>query len=201
MSENEWHVTRTWQHEPSTFLKCETTGSLSSEYYKLYSVANVDDSTRFDSNRTTRHSKWQSVIPDANYIQYDGSSFVVTSRSNQVESCRFDNIDNPPSQTLAEYFLSLLQIDFRYAFPSVLQIDIRYDGSFDSSRFDNIFNPLSQTLAEYFLSLLQIDCRYAFPCFKRWFLRTPVSQHHLAANRFPVWRFAAVWVYWTTLLS
>ena len=66
MSENEWHGTRTWQHEPSTFLKRETTGSLSSEYYKLYSVANVDDSTRFDSNRTTRHSKWQSVIPDAN---------------------------------------------------------------------------------------------------------------------------------------
>ena len=96
MSENEWHGTRTWQHEPSTFLKRETTGSLSSEYYKLYSVANVDDSTRFDSNRTTRHSKWQSVIPDANYIQYDGSSFAVTSRSNQVESCRFDNIDNPP---------------------------------------------------------------------------------------------------------
>ena len=122
-------------------------------------------------------------------IQYDGSSFVVTSRSIQVESCRFDIIYNPPSQTLAEYFLS------------VLQIDIRYDGSFDSSRFDNIFNPLWQTLEEYFLSLLQIDFRYAFPCFKRWFLRTPVSQHHLAANRFPVWRFAAVWVYWTTLLS
>ena len=66
MSENEWHGTRTWQHEPSTSLKRETTGSLSSEYYKLYSVANVDDSTRFDSNQTTPHSKWQSVIPDAN---------------------------------------------------------------------------------------------------------------------------------------
>ena len=107
-------------------------------------------------------------------IQYDGSSFVVTSRSIQVESCRFDIIYNPPSQTLAEYFLS------------VLQIDIRYDVSFDSSRFDNIFNPLWQTLEEYFLSLLQIDFRYAFPCFKRWLLRTPVSQHHLAANRIPV---------------
>ena len=93
-------------------------------------------------------------------ILYDGSSFVVTSRSIQVESCR--------------YFLR------------VLQIDIRYDGSFDSSRFDNTFNPLSQALAEYFLSLLQINFRYAFPCFKRWLLRTPVSQHHLAANRFPV---------------
>ena len=64
MSENEWRGRRTWQHEPSTFLKRETTGSLLSEYYKLYSVANVDDSTRFDSNRTTRHSKWRSVIPD-----------------------------------------------------------------------------------------------------------------------------------------
>ena len=106
MSENEWHGTRTWQLEPSTFLKRETTGSLSSEYYKLYSVANADDSTRFD----------------------------------------------------------------------------------------NIFNPLSQTLAEYFQSLLQIEFRYAFPCRKRWFLRPPVSQHHLAANRLPVWRFAAVWV-------
>ena len=74
MSENEWHGTRTWQHEPSTFLKRETNGSLLSEYYKLYSVANADDSTRFD-------------------------------------------IFNPLPQTLAEYFLSLLQIEFRYAFP------------------------------------------------------------------------------------
>ena len=77
---------------------------------------------------------------------------------------------------------------------------------FDSGRFDNIFNPLSQTLAVYFLSLLQIDFWYAFPYHKRWFLRPPVSQHHLVANRLPVWRFvnclwrfAAVWVYWTTL--
>ena len=30
---------------------------------------------------------------------------------------RFDNIFNPLSQTLAEYFLSLLQTNFRYAFP------------------------------------------------------------------------------------
>ena len=71
-------------------------------------------------------------------------------------------------------------------------------------RFDNIFNPLSQTLAGYFLSLLQTDFR--FPCHKRWFLRPPVSQHHLAANRLSVWwfvnclwQFAAVWVNWTTL--
>ena len=69
----------------------------------------------------------------------------------------------------------------------------------DSTRFDNIFNPLSQTLAEYFQSLLQIEFRYAFPCRKRWFLRSLVSQHHLAANRLPVWRFAAVRVHWTTL--
>ena len=82
------------------------------------------------------------------------------------------------------------------------------DESFDSSRFDNIFNPLSQTLAEYLLSLLQIDFRYAFPCHKRWFLRPPVSQHHLAANRHSVrrffnclWRFAVVWVYRTTFPS
>ena len=45
-------------------------------------------------------------------IRYDGSSFVVTSRSTRVDSCRFDNIFNPLSQTLAVYFLSLLQIDF-----------------------------------------------------------------------------------------
>ena len=79
---------------------------------------------------------------------------------------------------------------------SVLLIDIRYDGSsfvvtsrstrVDSCRFDNIFNPLSQTLGVYFLSLLQIDFYYAFPCHKRWFLRPPVSQHHLVANRHPV---------------
>ena len=95
MSENEWHGTRTWQLEPSTFLKRETNGSLLSKYYKLYSVANADDSTRFD-----------------------------------------------------------------------------------------IVNPLPQTLTEYFLSLLQIEFRYAFPCRKRWFLRPPVSQHHLAAIDF-----------------
>ena len=106
-------------------------------------------------------------------IQYDGSSFVVTSRSIQVKSCRLDNIYNPPSQTLTEYFLRV----YLYGMTVV---------RFESSRFDNTFNPLSQTLAEYFLSLLQIDFRYAFPCFKRWLLRTPVSQHHLAANRFPV---------------
>ena len=188
MSENEWHGTRTWQHEPSTFLKRETTGSLSSEYYKLYSVANVDDSTRFDSNQTTPHSKWHLSYRMQMDIQYDGSSFVVTSRSIQVKSCRLDNIYNPPSQTLTEYFLRV----YLYGMTVV---------RFESSRFDNTFNPLSQTLAEYFLSLLQIDFRYAFPCFKRWLLRTPVSQHHLAANRIPVWRFAAVWVYWTTLLS
>ena len=39
--------------------------------------------------------------------RYDGS----------FDSSRFDNIFNLLSQTLAEYFLSLLQIDFRYAFP------------------------------------------------------------------------------------
>ena len=66
MSENESHGVRTWQHEPSTFLKHETTRSLSSEYLKLYSVANVDDSTWFNSNRTTCHSKWWSIIPDVN---------------------------------------------------------------------------------------------------------------------------------------
>ena len=73
----------------------------------------------------------------------------------------------------------------------------------DSCRFDNIFNPYRRHLR-----LLQIDFRYAFPCHKRWFLRLPVSHHHWAANRPPVWRFvnclwrfAAVWVYWTTLTA
>ena len=147
-------------------------------------TANDNPSYRMQitSSMTGRHLRWRVVRIKLSRVDLTTST-------------------TPPSQTLAEYFLSLLQIDFRYAFPSVLQIDIRYDGSFDSSRFDNIFNLLSQTLADYFLSLLQIDFRYAFPCFERWFLRTPVSQHHLAANRFPVWWFAAVWVYWTTLLS
>ena len=57
----------------------------------------------------------------------------------------------------------------------------------DSCRFDNIFKPLS--LYRRHLCLLQIDFRYAFPCHKRWFLRLPVSHHHWAANRPPVWRF------------
>ena len=189
MSENEWHVTRTWRHEPSTFLKRETTGSLSSEYYKLYSVANVDDSTRFDSNQTTPHSKWQSVIPDANghpvwrVVICGDESF----DSSQIVST-WQHLQPPFTDTYGIFSKGLANRHPVWR-------------SFDSSRFDNTFNPLSQTLAEYFLSLLQIDFRYAFPCFKRWFLRTPVSQHHLAANRFPVWRFAAVWVYWTTLLS
>ena len=189
MSENEWHGTRTWQHEPSTFLKRETTGSLSSEYYKLYSVANVDDSTRFDSNQTTPHSKWQSVIPDANghpvwrVVICDDESF----DSSQIVST-WQHLQPPFTDTYGIFSKGLANRHPVWR-------------SFDSSRFDNTFNPLSQTLAEYFLSLLQIDFRYAFPCFERWFLRTPVSQHHLAANRFPVWRFAAVWVYWTTLLS
>ena len=68
-------------------------------------------------------------------------------------------------------------------------------------RFDNIFNPRGlKSLANWL--------PYAFPFHKRWFLRPPVSQRHSAANRLPVWRFvnclwrfAAVWVYWTTLIS
>ena len=49
-------------------------------------------------------------------IQYDRSSFIVTSCSIRVHLCRFNNIFNPLSQTLVEYFLSLSQIDFQYAF-------------------------------------------------------------------------------------
>ena len=68
-------------------------------------------------------------------------------------------------------------------------------------RFDNIFNHRGlKSLANWL--------PYAFPFHKRWFLRPPVSQRHSAANRLPVWRFvnclwrfAAVWVYWTTLIS
>ena len=79
--------------------------------------------------------------------------------------------------------------------------------SFDSSRFVSIRQHF-QTPYRRHLRLLQIDFRYAFPCHKRWFLRLPVSHHHWAANRPPVWRFvnclwrfAAVWVYWTTLTA
>ena len=142
MCKNEWHDTRTCQHEPSTFLKRETTRSLSSEY----SVANVDDSTRIERLITANDdpSYRMSICRRRQYflrvlqidIRYDGSSFVVSSRSIRIDSCRFDNIFN--------------------------------------------------SHAEYFLSLLQIDVWYAFPCHKRWFLRPPVSQHHLAANRLPV---------------
>ena len=42
---------------------------------------------------------------------------VVICCHDSFDSCRFDNIFNPLSQTLAEYFLSHLQIYFRYAFP------------------------------------------------------------------------------------
>ena len=84
-------------------------------------------------------------------IQYDGSSFIVMSPLIRVEPCRFDNIYNPPSQTLAEYFLSVLQIDIQYDGLSfvVTSCSIRVDLCW----FNNIFNPLLQTLVEYFLSL------------------------------------------------
>ena len=42
---------------------------------------------------------------------------VVICCDESFDSSRFDNIFDPLSQTLAEYFLSLLQTDFRYAFP------------------------------------------------------------------------------------
>ena len=101
-------------------------------------------------------------------IQYDQSSFIVISHSIRVESCWFDNIYNPPSQTLAEYFLSVLQINIQYDGSSfvVTSCSIRVH----LCRFNNIFNPLSQTLVEYFLSLLQIDFQYGFSRPKRWFL-------------------------------
>lgn len=72
-----------------------------------------------------------------------------------VESCWFDNIYNPPSQTLAEYFLSVLQIDIQYDGLSFVVTSCSIQ--VDLCRFNNIFNPLSQTLVEYILSLLQID--------------------------------------------
>ena len=129
-------------------------------------------------------------------IRYDGSSFAVTSRSIRQHL-------QPPFTDTCVIFSKCLENRH-----SVWRVVICCDESFDSSRFDNIFNPLSQTLAEYFLSLLQTDFRYAFPCHKRWFLRPPVSQHHLAANRHSVrrffnclWRFAVVWVYRTTFPS
>ena len=58
------HVSNEWKWV--TWYKNITTGSLSSEYYKLYSVANVDDLTWFNSNRTTHHNKWLSIILDVN---------------------------------------------------------------------------------------------------------------------------------------
>ena len=74
-----------------------------------------------------------------------------------VESSLLDNISNPPSQLLVEYFL-------------VLRFNFRYDGSTSivtsrsirvgSSRLKKIGNPLSWPLAEYFPSVLQIDFRY-----------------------------------------
>ena len=103
-------------------------------------------------------------------IQYDGSSFIVMSPSIRVESCRFDNIYNPPSQTLAEYFLSVLQIDIQYDGLSfvVTSCSIRVD----LCRFNDIFNPLLHLWNIFFL--LQIDFWYAFSRPKRWFLRPPV---------------------------
>ena len=104
---------------------------------------------------------------------------------------RFDCVFNPPSQLLAEYFLSVLQIDIRHDGPSFV-------ATCRSNRVESI-RVDSTTSSTPYRRYLQIDFRYAFPCRKRWFLRPPVSQHHLAANRLPVWRFAAVWVYGSTL--
>ena len=52
------------RHRPPTFLKHETTGSLSSEFSEPYSVANFDDSTRFDTIRLeSNDSSQQMTIP------------------------------------------------------------------------------------------------------------------------------------------
>ena len=60
---------------------------------------------------------------------------------------RFDCVFDLPSQLLAEYFLSVLQIDIRHDGSSfvVTSRSIRVD----SCRFDNVFNPLSQILANW----------------------------------------------------
>ena len=98
-------------------LKRKTTGCLSSEYYKLYSAANVDDSTRFDSNWTTRHSKWRSLIPDVDLQRKTWTSHVLKARNDcksffrifwtiQCRKCwRFDTIrlessDSPQQMTI-----------------------------------------------------------------------------------------------------
>ena len=62
---------------------------------------------------------------------------------------------------LAEYFLSVLQINFRY--DGSTSTETSSSTRVEWSRFDNIFNNPRQLLAKYFLSVLQIDFRYAFP--------------------------------------
>ena len=81
---------------------------------------------------------------------------MVTSNGDEsFDSSRFDNIFNAIQQLLAEYFLS------------VLQIDLWYDGSTltKTSRMES-----SRT------SVLQIDFRYAFPSNERWFIRFSINR-------------------------
>ena len=101
-------------------------------------------------------------------IRYDGSSFFfVTSRSIGVESCRFDNICNPLSQTLSEYILFSCKLTFGMRFhvirdgfselrhhnTSKPRIDFRFDDSStafdDSQRFGCIGQPSKLRSREY----------------------------------------------------
>ena len=75
-----------------------------------------DESFDSTTSSTSLHRYLRNIFLSVLQVdtRYDRSSFVVTSRSIRVESCRFDSIYNPHSQTLAVYFLSVLQIDIRY---------------------------------------------------------------------------------------
>ena len=146
------------RHRPPTFLKHETTGSLSSEFSEPYSVADFDDSTRFDSNRTTRHSKWRSLIPDVDLQRKTWTSHVLKPRNDcksffrifwtiQCRKCwRFDTIRLESNDSLQlmtirhngcrfaqEGKYSVERWRFARVDSTVWRVVICYDDSFDSS--------------------------------------------------------------------
>ena len=66
---------------------------------------------------TIRHTGCRFAVSCKSTFGMTGRHFFVTSRSIGVESCRFDNICNPPIADTFGIYSFLLQTDFRYAFP------------------------------------------------------------------------------------
>ena len=116
---------------------------------------------------TIRHTGCRFAVSCKSTSGMTGRHFFVTSRSIGVESCRFDNICNPLSQTLSEYILFSCKLisgmrfrvirdgfsELRHHNTSKPRIDFRFDDSStafdDSQRFGCIGQPSKLRSREY----------------------------------------------------